>query len=128
MDNAKLLKLAAFLKRVPKRKFKMDWWAYSRRPMADKPVCATKACALGWATAIPEFNRAGLELRAYVGNDSAMVCFGDETGFEAGSKFFDLTEDQAGYLFGRGSDDPKKKAAEIERLVRNGGALPVVYL
>lgn len=41
-------------------KFDLSIWA--RELDNDKPKCGTAACALGWATAIPSFRKAGFRL------------------------------------------------------------------
>jgi hypothetical protein len=62
-SNRRLLKLASLLWKLPKRRFHYGDWVGSR--WAGKPdlSCGTTACALGWATTIPEFAEMGLHLR-----------------------------------------------------------------
>ncbi len=55
MNTTNLLKLAAFLDTVPCEQFDFGIWASS-----TTLGCGTTACALGWASAIPEF---GIALR-----------------------------------------------------------------
>ncbi|MDQ2987414.1 MAG: hypothetical protein M3R13_11985 [Armatimonadota bacterium] len=119
MKKRRLLKLAAFLDTVPIEKFDMCLWAVSRRSASKTPQCATRACALGWATAIPEFNRAGLRLMVDAFDSTeGVVYFGDLNRFYAAEAFFDIDSDDAGRLFAEGSNDPKEKAKEIRALVR----------
>ncbi|SRR5258706_964630 len=118
MKKARLLKLARFVERVPPQKFDMNFWARAKGPVTRLPRCATKACALGWATAIPEFKRAGLELIAECpGGDHAEVHFDGSTGRSAAMKFFDLDYDESEIFFG-GANNPKEKAQEIRDVVR----------
>ena len=120
MKKGRLLKLAALLERVPARKFDMDVWGESKKPAYSEPQCATKACALGWATAIPEFHRAGLHLVAAChGCTSAEVLYRDN-GLNPGAEFFGLSEDEEHFLFYAGAETPKAKAREIREFVRTG--------
>lgn len=127
MNKTRLLKLAALLETIPTRKFDMGTWGdFGATPTGTEPRCATRACALGWATAIPEFNRKGLKLVARPGDYMmAKVVYKGVEGTEAGQKFFGLTAGQAEYLFHDGSYTAKRKAHEIRELVRtNGASLP----
>lgn len=63
--------------------------------------CGTSACALGSAALYPPFVRQGLKLNA---NRTFPVLVGEDNqsgwcGYEAGSVFFDLTEDESYFLF-----------------------------
>lgn len=123
MKKGRLLKLAALLDTVPRRRFDMGTWGVASKVIKDKPVCATRACALGWATAIPEFKRAGLQLvQDYEGSTGADVYFKDRIGSDAGRVFFGLTDEQADWLFHDGAEDPKGKAAEIREMVKAGAS------
>lgn len=66
--NKRLLKLADFLEKLhadKKRRKQFDYTNWVNRALwkgkADLS-CGTTACALGWATTIPEFRKAGLRL------------------------------------------------------------------
>jgi hypothetical protein len=118
VNKRRLLKLAALLDRVPDEKFDMGTWGTSGRLIKNAPQCATKACALGWATAIPEFYKAGLELRAYAGARHANVYFNGRENVSAGAQFFDIEWSDADDLFMGGCEGPKEKAAEIRALVQ----------
>lgn len=63
---ARLEALAAFLDTIPPDKFNYSEWV--DRDWKGKPdlSCGTKACALGWATTMPEFRKLGLHLNAIV--------------------------------------------------------------
>lgn len=122
MNKARLLKLAAHLDRVPPEKFDMNFFGEASRAARHRNEvrCATKACALGWATSIPEFAKAGLELRAYPESTGADVYYKGESNFDAAEIFFGLDSIDASRLFSRGSNDPILKAAEIRGFVRDG--------
>ena len=120
MNKRRLLKLAKLLDHVPPEKFDMNTWGSMRQALGTTPRCATKACALGWATAIPEFHKAGLRLMADPGDKYATVFFGGESDADAGMEFFDLSLEEAEYLFFVGAETPHEKAKEIRALVRTG--------
>lgn len=63
VGNRRLLKLAAFLEKLPPERF--DYRYLVGAGWKGKPdlSCGTTACALGWAAAMPEFRRLGLALR-----------------------------------------------------------------
>lgn len=118
MNKERLLKLAALLDTVPDDKFDMGAWGTSARPIAKTPRCVTAACALGWATAIPEFHAEGLQLFAYPGETQAFVEYQAHLDEEAGARFFGLTSAETCRLFLSGFDmTAKEKAEEIRELV-----------
>lgn len=57
IQAARLLRLADFLDALPEDRFSFDVWA--SYDWTDSQ-CGTSACALGWATTIPEFRALGL--------------------------------------------------------------------
>jgi hypothetical protein len=59
----RLLKLATFLDELPENRFNYRHWV-DKDTWKGKPdlSCGTTACALGWATTIPEFRNLGLRL------------------------------------------------------------------
>lgn len=59
----RLLKLADFLKKLPVKRFDYTSWVGVDWEGAPDLSCGTTACALGWATTIPEFRRLGLRLK-----------------------------------------------------------------
>lgn len=56
----RLLKLAAFLDRLPKKKFYMGEWCAGWN---EEKGCGTTACMFGWLPAIPFFKKIGLSYR-----------------------------------------------------------------
>jgi hypothetical protein len=125
LDKQRLTKLAGFLERfedTPTKKFDMNTWGTmkplrgtnKRNVSLDSPVqslevkCKTAACALGWATTIPEFAKAGLKLDIDIaalidGSDEItgdVVYKGATDSIEAAAKFFDITYEEADIVFG----------------------------
>jgi hypothetical protein len=123
----RLLKLADFLDKLPRRKF--DYRLYG-----EKTKCGTVACALGWATQMPEFRRLGLKAK-WVKDCWAefrlIPVFYGEMGPGAACPVFGLTEDEAWFLFmpaatltadgdrsPGGNATPKQVAKHIRRFVK----------
>ncbi len=106
MNRERLERLAGFLEGLPPEKLDMGRWAGGAclDPRSrEQGGCGTTACALGWATTIPEFQAAGLKLRERDWGPGFTPCVEtpdyDATGFEAGMVFFDLSYTQALHLF-----------------------------
>lgn len=113
MDNLmfakRLLDLAAFLDNVPEERFGYNSWVsgnWNGKPLEPSHTCLTTACALGWATAMPQFAALGMELRPMGDwNDNGYVCMkSDEhpnstTSKKAGMEVFGLTDVEFEYLF-----------------------------
>jgi len=59
----RLLKLAAFLEKLPPERFEFGTWVGASWKGAQDLSCGTTACALAWAATIPSFRAAGLYLR-----------------------------------------------------------------
>lgn len=59
----RLLKLADFLDKLPPKRFNYCKWVGDDWRGAKDLSCGTTACALGWATTIPQFRKLGLFLR-----------------------------------------------------------------
>lgn len=100
----RLSRLADFLDTLPPERFDFGTWASD----ADINQCGTTACALGWATTIPEFQALGLQLRPV--EDPIIKCFvaleswvDDSNTFAASiaacGSVFGLTSKEAQYLF-----------------------------
>jgi hypothetical protein len=108
-----LLKIADLLERLPEEKF--DYGSWVGEDWGGKPdlSCGMTACALGWATTIPEVAALGLRLekRACPWNPAlelGMVAFGGAKtsekfdpceSFRSATLAFDLTFAEAEYLF-----------------------------
>lgn len=118
MKKKLLLKLAALLDVVPPAKFVMAHYAVSAEPVQGHPQCATAACALGWATTIPEI---GLELVAHLGDRFAAIRFRGNTAWnvEAACAAFDLKVSDAMDLFYEGwTMTSTEKAEQIRAMVK----------
>lgn len=127
MPNVKRLQvLVEFLRKLPKEKFNLRNWQYSNgwgicvsiKSLEDLKNCGTTACALGWASLIPEFKKAGLDR-----NTSGCPSYKGEYGFGAAMKFFAICYEDSKYLFIDESyntldkTSPKQVANRIERFL-----------
>ena len=97
MRADRLTRLADFLESdVKDDVFDMGTWG-------RETPCGTVACAFGWAAHIPEFERAGLKKRSYrsltTGVEHFDIYFGPVCGILAASDFFEISVEQACYLF-----------------------------
>lgn len=89
-------------------------------------ACGTTGCALGHAGVIPSFVRDGLKTE--IDDQGGCVTFNGLGGFLAGQEFFDLTSDEADFLFDpglykEGRSGPKTVAKRIRSLIKEG-AIP----
>lgn len=111
MNKKRLLKLADFLETIKPKVFNMDSW-YNESP------CGTTACAFGWACSIPSFKRAGLKMRKLSNGFTvyADVVFNDEYNLNAASSFFDITVDEAEFLFYPDMYEKATKGQVIKRI------------
>ncbi len=113
MNAARLLLLADFLDKLPPERFRFATWVGDTWGGKPDLSCGTTACALGWATTIPEFREAGLRMApairdglnswpahvALVGNVSDDRHSLERAPFEAAAWVFDISEDEAEFLF-----------------------------
>lgn len=114
MNKERLLRLAEHLDTVPNKKYSHFEW-----------FCGTKACALGHATNVLEFNLDGL-FRS--GNYVAYrTPSGVEYGIWAAQSFFDLSSDicdrifsTTGYSLVDGPVTPRAVAVLIRKVVAGG--------
>lgn len=120
MNKERLIKLAEHLEtKVPANRFDMGRWGMLALGATSLVECDSAACALGWATTVPEFRKEGLKLA------SGMVFLGNLTGYEAASALFGITESQASALFhglNREHEEPKDVAERIRTFVETGHA------
>lgn len=123
-SNRRLLKLASFLRELPRNRFNYSRWVDANWQGKADLSCGTSACALGWATTMPTFRRLGLRLKQYSGGGYVLMKKGDgETigSIPAASEVFGITWDQATHLFipaeGEERATPKQVAKKIERFV-----------
>lgn len=99
----RIKKLISFMENLPRsanRHFAMEYW-YAHKGGHEHKVgttitkdnirhCGTTACALGWASIIPAFHKAGLKLEPLTHS---------EENFQLGRDFFGLNDRQAMELF-----------------------------
>jgi hypothetical protein len=62
VGNRRLLALADLLEKLPRKRFDYSNWVGDNWTGDPKLSCGTTACALGWATTMPNLRRAGLRL------------------------------------------------------------------
>ena len=86
----RLRKLAAYLLTISPAEFDMDQWF---------TTCGTPACALGYATQIKAFRRAGLVADRDEWNYSWTPRFNEDCGEEAAASFFQCSPRVADALF-----------------------------
>lgn len=133
--NRRLLVLAEFLEKLPPERFDYGTWVGRNWAGAKDLSCGTRACALGWATTIPEFQEAGLCLiRDAYGDGVVRFNRGEpnryQSSLDAGAAMFGLNEDESAFLFYPGEvlDDedepapsdlasPSEVAAHIRKFV-----------
>lgn len=98
VGNKRLLKLAAFLRTVPRKRFDYASWVGEDWQGAQDLSCGTTGCALGWAATMSQFRRLGLRLKgnSYFGGE---VVLGRSGGVNAAKRLFGLTYEEAEYLF-----------------------------
>lgn len=120
MNTKRITKLIEFMAALPKsaeKHFNMSAWikhdATDHSHAFGKDInpkdiknCGTTACALGWATAIPSFRRAGL--RVYRPTTWADIDTNIRN-YKTAESFFGLTEQQSYDLFGHQAS-PLRKA------------------
>ena len=122
----RLLKLADLLDTVPETKFNLKEWVLDKQLGISEDVnkikeCGYAGCAVGWATTIPSFRKAGLRLY-YKG--SHYVQYKEEKHpISAASKFFNISEFDARDIFADWTNMYGAKAInevcrKIEKLVK----------
>lgn len=126
--DKRLLRLAALLRTVPRKRFNISRWTNGPFCGKDKEPqhneCGASACAFGWACTIPSFKKAGLHLvkeRDRWGEEGFIYYpkYNGQSGFSAAQEFFNITEDEAEILFSEENPNSAKQAAKrIEKLVK----------
>lgn len=104
-----LTTLARALTEVPEGQFEFNRWAGEGWTGTTDLSCGTPACAIGWATTMPEFQALGLRLvkvRGQVGVTNREIFADEADHFDAFTEsirtikhLFGLTHDQAIRLF-----------------------------
>ena len=106
MNVERLGTLAKFLRAVPPERFNMDTWV-EKSTDNGKVACGYAACAMGWACMIPEFRKDGLKLYGVEPE------YNNETGFEVAMEFFDISYENAEYLFSPETYDDNVETKEV---------------
>lgn len=104
VSNNRLLKLVKLLKKLPPKRFSLDYWVGNDWKGEADLSCGTKACALGWATTIPSLRKEGLRLRPnrFCGGFVVILTKnGSEvaSNLDAAAAIFGITVDAAHRLF-----------------------------
>lgn len=109
MKIKRLLRLAKRLDRVKPERFNINKWVGDSWEGKQDLSCGTSACALGWATTIPEFSKAGLKLYRPNGALQAFVAFSGKGGIKQpyahsqaltnAAAFFGLDDETAREIF-----------------------------
>ncbi len=116
MHAKRLLKLADFLDALPRGRFSYSTWVGKNWKGKQDLSCGTTACALGWATTMPEFRKLGLRLFPPQDGMGARVGLKNRPGtdeYDAAGEVFGLGFYDTQELFvpgDRGEDKPGDKA------------------
>lgn len=123
-SKRRLMLLVDKLRNLPRERFNYSLWAGDDWKGAKDLSCGTTACALGWATAVPELADAGLCLRR--GLDRVYVSLFDESllgdcaqshtaPFRAACHVFGISKREADYLFIPEEEPPDEMYNDAER-------------
>ncbi len=94
----RMLVLAEFLRtRVPKEHFYMGSFSSCVDRKTGITGCGATACALGWATQIPSFKRAGF---VQTNKNNFVPKYKQRSGFEAAELFLGIDDNESDLLFG----------------------------
>lgn len=128
MNIERLTRLRNFLRdNVKDERFNLATWAGNDKiewgGLRDLS-CGTTACAMGWATTIPEFQALGLKLVRQPDTISGefyppTIEFEGETHFHAAARFCGISDSEAEYLFNPssyGDEDQTTKDEVVERI------------
>lgn len=121
-SKRRLLILADFLEKLPRKRFDLSSWVGNEWEGKADLSCGTSACAMGWATTIPQFRKLGLRLSKY-----GLPYFGkgyyQTSGMHAAADLFGISDNEAYYLFMPYEEDiaanatPKQVAKHIRKFV-----------
>jgi hypothetical protein len=129
VGNRRLLKLAEFLRTVPRKKFDYRSWVGADWEGKQDLSCGTTACALGWAATMPSFRRLGMRLKT-IESSMATTTYHGYVGLKdsnttdslwVAEQVFGLSYEDASRLFTPSEDEeeatPKQVAKKIEQFV-----------
>ena len=151
LGNRRLLKLAAFLRTVPRKHFNLDVIANNSNDIDDgktncqiikrmkeigktnkKYDCGAAACAIGWMpAAFPRQCKWSSNKDTWYSEINVVLRSSNKKDFAAAKEFFDICEKQADYLFQPdfypnsryNSISPKTVAKRIEKFVKTNGQM-----
>lgn len=144
LAKRRLTKLADFMDALPKKAakhFAMLTWVnhdgahehFERGSVLDQDdlmTCGTTACALGWATTIPAFKKAGLGMKWNGSTFSNEVFLKEKRAkcydvFAIATEFFGIEHHQALYLFRDiRANTPKQWATNARKYMKTGTPSP----
>lgn len=123
MNKRRLLKLATFLRTVPRKSFNIGAWQAREadKPEGEKPGdCGFAGCAMGWAAHAKLFR--GLTL--YHDGAEMLISYEGGEGFRGAAKLFDIEYEKSNELFSPnyyvGNPTPLTVAKRIECLIKTG--------
>lgn len=124
VGNARLLKLAAFLRKLPRKRFDYTRWVGPDWKGSQDLSCGTTGCALGWAAAMPAFQKLGLRFGSEGTPTLTTDIWSEGWGpYTAVRKLFALQCGEAWHLFAPSDRErnatPKYVARKIERFVKS---------
>lgn len=104
MNKRRLEALCRKLDTIPRKRFNYSHWVDVDWEGKPDLSCGTSACALGWATTVPCLRQAGLRLvkdnaGSYVSLRGSRLNQDDDPSISAAKHVFDITYDEAYYLF-----------------------------
>jgi hypothetical protein len=103
INKKRILNLADFVEKLPRNRFGFASWVGHNWGGKPDLSCGTTACALGWATTMPEFSRLGLRLSKQIGvyllNQPHEEADYRLPYIQAADKIFGLAENEAELLF-----------------------------
>src|SRR5260370_769502 len=96
--NERLLRLASYLEKLPRDKFRFDSWIQFEGSdlYNNDEFCGTKACALGHAALMPEFRQLGLRIN----KPTRSVCLEEHIGKVTSLNSVDICAEAANKVFG----------------------------
>lgn len=118
-----LRSLSAALKAIPEenaKNFNRGVWIYGdhRLKYADYFSCGTQACAIGLASTLPDWKKAGLEIKS-VGNDRWMPVWSGDVNLSAGANLLEMSLSDFYRLFLEGENrTPVEEADMIEKIIK----------
>lgn len=140
INTRRLLVLARYLQKVPRRRFKMSLWGEGTVAKSYAEGCGFAGCAMGHACFIPSFKTAGLRLKldgkGLNDNPNWTIAIKGRRlmSFDVAACLFEISRDQAEWLFsseipgtGKDGDDddsrqdetPKQVARRIRKFVED---------